>query len=89
MAFSATKLHEMPFGNRKMVVYDLSFGSVTEGLISTGLVSIDSAHVNNETTETDGRCLKNKSDASTASNGDVFCDGFTSDDSATLTVIGV
>jgi len=53
--------------------------TVTGGSLVMAVTAISGAHYFNP----------NSTDASTASNGDVFCDGFTSDDSATLTVIGV
>ena len=88
MAFSSTKSQEQLLGGVKVQVYELDFDSVTEGKVVTGLDTVYYASANNEVTETDGRTLRNKSDASTAEAGSVFVDGFTSNDTATLVVIG-
>lgn len=88
MAFSATKVYEGNIGGKKYQVYDLNFASVTEGLTSTGFNRVDFASFNNDVTETDGLLKTNFSDASTASNGDVFINGVTSDDTGKLFVIG-
>ena len=88
MAFSATKVYESQIGGKRFQLWDLSHASVTTGTFKTGLKKIDFLAFNNETTEVDGRVLKNKSAASTAANGDVFTDGFTSNDLASLMVIG-
>jgi len=89
MALAATKKSEHNLGGLKHQVWNIDLASVTDGTFDTGLSDIHSAVFNNETTEADGRLLKNKSAASTAASGHIFMDGFTSGDDVTVVVVGV
>ena len=89
MAFTATKTSEIvSIGSVKIQTWELSFGSVTEGIVSTGMNQVIACTHTNDTTEADGKLQKNKSAASTTANGSIFASSFTSNDVASLIVIG-
>ncbi len=89
MAFTASKTSEIVgVGGVKIQTWDLTFGAVTEGIVSTGLNQVIACVHTNDTTEADGKLQRNKSAASTTANGSIFASSFTSNDVALLIVIG-
>lgn len=89
MAFSYSKVSNHVAGNLKVEFFDLNFASVTEGVVKTGLSQVRHAAFENEVSEAQGKVQINKSDASTASAGDIFVSGVTSSDTGKLMVWGV
>ena len=88
MAFVQEKIGEGHIGGLKLTLFKCTFTSVTEGILKAGMFNVLGAFHTNDTTEADGKLQVNKSAASTASQGDVFCSGFTSNDVAYVGVIG-
>ena len=89
MAFSYSKVSNHVAGNLKVAFFDVNFASVTEGKVQTGFAQVRHAAYENEVTEAQGKVQINKSDATTASPGDVFVSGVTSSDTGKLMVWGV
>lgn len=88
MAFSSTEIHNMPLGNKKVKYYDVNFASVTEGVVKTGLQTVEYASFNNSTGTRAGQKTEKNVGASGAERGSVKISAVTSDDVGELMVIG-
>lgn len=89
MAITNAKTMDEYVGQKKHQVFTVTFTSVTEGAVATGLDNVIFANFVNNTSEDDGIVYMNYSDAgSTAAKGQVYIYGVTSNDVGTLFVIG-
>jgi len=89
MAFTATQKEHNVFGSLKVKIFDLDFDSVTGGKISTGFNTVLYANYVPGVSDDHGIVYVNYSDAgTTASEGDVYVDAVTSDDTGKLLVFG-
>ena len=89
MAISSTKVSEYVAGGQKHQIWNVTFASVTEGGIRTGLNQVLHANITEKTTEGQGIVHKNFSDnGTTAKAGDVYVYGVTSNDVISLQVVG-
>lgn len=80
MAFSSSKVKDNVEGVVRKQYWSVDFASVTSGTLSTGLSSILHVNINNLTTEGDGKAVPTA--------GAVALSGFTSNDVATIEVVG-
>jgi hypothetical protein len=88
MAFSYTIKSRDVVGTKQKMVFDVNFASVTSGHIVTGLSNVVEATFNNDVSE-DGKLEINRDSGDTATEyGSVLLNGFTADDTGTVTVYG-
>lgn len=89
MALTTSKTSDVSMGNKKAIVIDLTFTSVTGGEVKTGLSQVDFASYSPATSDDHGIVYVNYSDTgSTVSGGSVYVDGVTSNDTGKLFVFG-
>ena len=89
-AFSATKQREGQAGGLKVLIYEVSFASVTAGTIVTGLNRIVHGHFTNEVSDNHGIQNKNSATASVTEDdpGQFHISSVTSNDTGTVILYG-